>query len=112
MGHIGFSAFKAEEMELTANSIALRCRIKQGRVLLPHYLRPVPACSVAEFTPIAGDIYEAMLHPKRSVTECASAALAKHASTAGPVFVESFGTLLGDLMERGVLLGSVARRGG
>lgn len=70
------------------------------------YRAPVTdAIEVLELTPIAGDIYELFTRGDRSVTACAQEALARHDSAAGAVFIESFAGLLGDLMDRGILLG-------
>ncbi len=70
------------------------------------YRAPVTdAIEVLELTPIAGDIYELFTRGDRSVTACAQEALARHDSGAGAVFIESFAGLLGDLMDRGILLG-------
>lgn len=70
------------------------------------YRAPVTdAVEVLELTPIAGDIYERFTRGDRSVTACAQEALARHDSAAGAVFIESFAGLLGDLMDRGILLG-------
>lgn len=70
------------------------------------YRAPVTdAIEVLELTPIAGNIYELFTRGDRSVTACAQEALARHDSGAGAVFIESFAGLLGDLMDRGILLG-------
>jgi hypothetical protein len=66
------------------------------------------AVEVLELTPIAGDIYELFTRGDRSVTACAQEALARHDASAGALFVESFAALLGDFMDRGILLGGRA----
>lgn len=59
-----------------------------------------------ELTPLAGDIYEAMSDSTRSLTACVQTALARNDSAAGRLFIETFAEFLGDLLDRGVILGS------
>ncbi len=66
------------------------------------------AIETLELTPVAADIYEAMTDGARSLTDCATSALARNDSAAGQLFIETFANFLGDLIDRGVLLGSRA----
>lgn len=79
--------------------------------LLVHRAPVTDAVETLELTPIAADIYERFTRGDRSVTACAEGALAARGAGADPVFVESFAGLLGDLIERGVILGGRAPAG-
>lgn len=76
--------------------------------LVVYRARETDAIETLELTPIAADIYDAMSDGARSLTDCVTAALARNDSHAGQVFIESFADLLGDLLDRGVILGSRA----
>lgn len=83
--------------------------VARAPAALVVYRAPVTDAIVTlELTPVAADIYEAMADRSRSLTECVTSTLARHDSAAGAVFIESFANLLGDLLDRGVLLGSHA----
>lgn len=76
-------------------------------IALVAYRAPgTDAIETLELTPVAADIYEAMTDDTRSLTDCATSALARNDSAAGQVFIETFADFLGDLLDRGVLLGS------
>jgi hypothetical protein len=78
----------------------------RARALVVYRARETDAIETLELTPIAADIYEAMGDGARTLTDCVTAALARNDSHAGQVFIESFADLLGDLLDRGVILGS------
>ncbi len=67
------------------------------------------AIETLELTALAADIYEAMSDPTRALTECVRSSLARNDSAAGQLFIETFAEFLGDLLDRGVILGSRAR---
>lgn len=80
---------------------------KGGLALLVY--RDPQRLSIETFvlSPIAGDIYEAWVaNPTRSATENVQGVLARHHASAGQVFIESFAELVGDFLDRGVILGS------
>lgn len=80
---------------------------KNGLALLVY--RDPQKLSIETFvlSPIAGDIYEAWgENPTRSATENVQGVLARHHASAGQVFIESFAELVGDFLDRGVILGS------
>ncbi len=78
-----------------------------GTFALLVYREPVGhRAMVLELSPIAGDLVEAMAPGDRTVTACVIDVLQRHNASAGAVFTTSFAGLLGDLMDKGVLLGA------
>ncbi len=97
----------AQRLVRTSWGVHLAGAPRGGAWALVVYRAPATdAIETLELTPIAGDIYELMTDPARPLTACVQAALARRDAAAGQVFIESFAGLLGDLMDRGILLGS------
>lgn len=65
------------------------------------------AVEALEFTPVAGDIVEALRSPVRTLGAAIRDAIERHGVAVDARFNASLAGLLGDLIERGLILGSV-----
>jgi hypothetical protein len=93
-------------------------RIEPDGTGVPEVAGPVRLCVYRDasthevetlvLTPVAATILERIASREQSLTDVVKSAAAAHGATLDVAFVEALSTLLADLTERGVLLGSFA----
>jgi hypothetical protein len=81
--------------------------VERPRALLLHRHATQHTVETLALTPMAADVLDAMDDGVTPAAEAVRAVLSRHDVVAGAVFVESFAGLLAELMERGVLAGSL-----
>lgn len=83
--------------------------VERPRALLLYRDAARHTVETLALTPMAADVLDALDDGRTPATDAVRAVLARHDVSAGAVFVESLAGLLADLMERGVLAGSLRR---
>ena len=81
--------------------------VERSRALLLHRHATQHTVETLALTPMAADVLDALDDGVTPAAEAVRAVLSRHDVVAGAVFIESFAELLGELMERGVLVGSL-----
>jgi hypothetical protein len=88
-------------------SVHLPAAMTERACAIAVYRGPNDAVEVLEFTPVAGDLVEALRSPGRTLGAAIRDAIERHGVEVDDRFNESLAGLLGDLVERGLILGGL-----